>query len=274
MIFGTRFRHWFTYVCNENDSSFYEDIQKVLEFRFQVLNSLKSARSVKDISRIIYNANYFTYCRVMKKRPLMKDPLAIFSAEWLANQFDMDVVVLIQHPAAFAGSLKKANWQHPFNHFLEQPLLIQHYLSDFEPEIKEFAKKPQNIVDQAILLWNITHSAILKYKARNPGWLFVRHNDLSNDPLSGFANIFAKLNLPYPQSVQDGIRKFSDPSNPVEPVTEGSLRRNSKASLWNWKNRLNEEEIAKIREKTNMISRHFFTEDDWGDGIRPDIRSP
>ncbi len=60
--------------------------------------------------------------------PLVKDPIALFSAEWLAATFDMRVLVMIRHPAAFAASIRRRGWRHRFADFLEQPLLMRDLL--------------------------------------------------------------------------------------------------------------------------------------------------
>ena len=88
-----------------------------------------------------------------KQRTLVKDPIAVFSAEWLAERFNMDVVIIIRHPAAFVDSIRERNWTHDFNHFLKQPLLLEEHLSPFKEEIIEFTRRPYDILDQAILLW-------------------------------------------------------------------------------------------------------------------------
>lgn len=55
--------------------------------------------------------------REIGRRLLIKDPLAYFSSKWFAKSYDMDVLILIRHPAAFAASLKQQGWYFPFSHF-------------------------------------------------------------------------------------------------------------------------------------------------------------
>ena len=72
------------------------------------------------MTRDYFKTNYF---RVSKKRPLIKDPIAFFSACWLQQIFNMKAVCLIRHPAAFVNSIINARWDFPFQHFLDQSLL-------------------------------------------------------------------------------------------------------------------------------------------------------
>lgn len=256
-----KFECWFPYICDENESFYLNDIEDCLRFKYQFIEELKTAKSKKDIVRLLRDYIRFTKYRMLHRRPLVKDPIAVFSAEWLARSFDMDVVVIIRHPAAFAGSLKKAKWTHPFDHFLLQPLLIQHHLYEYRSEIDEYSKIDNNIVDQAILLWNLIHHMILKYRDNNPDWIFIKHEEISRHPVEEFSNLYKRLGLIFSSDIQEEIKKFSfaDPSK----GNRDSLKRNSKSNVWNWKTRLTDDEIRKIKENTREIANHFYTEEDW-----------
>ena len=124
-ICKAQFKYQFPYICNENEYPYLNHLKDCINFKYNFLEELKITKSLKDIVRAILNYSRFTKYRILRKRPLIKDPIAVFSAEWLAQRFNMDVVVLIRHPAAFAGSLKKVKWSHPFEHFIEQQLLMK-----------------------------------------------------------------------------------------------------------------------------------------------------
>ena len=260
-ICKAKFDYWFPYICDENESFYLNDIKDCLQFKYQFVEELRTTKSTKDIARLLRDYILFTRYRILKKRPLVKDPIAVFSAEWLAKSFDMDVVVLIRHPAAFAGSLKKAKWAYPFDHFLQQPLLIQHHLSEYRAEIDELSKTDKNIVDQAILLWNLIHHMILKYRDNNPNWIFVRHEDLSKHPVEGFSNLYDRLCLNFSTDIHQEIKKYSFADSSKE--TLDLLRRNSRSNVWTWKTRLTDDEIRKIKENTHEIANQFYTEKDW-----------
>jgi len=260
-ICKAKFDYWFPYICDENESFYLNDIGDCLHFKYQFVEELRSAKSTNDIARLLRDYIRFTRYRVLKKRPLVKDPIAVFSAEWLARSFDMDVVVLIRHPAAFVGSIKKAKWTHPFDHFLQQPLLIQHHLCEYRSEIEEYSKTDKNIVDQAILLWNLIHHMILKYRDNNPNWIFIKHEELSRSPIEEFSNLYKSLGLTFSTVIQQEIRKFSFADQSKENL--GSLERNSKSNIWAWKTRLTDDEIRKIKKNTHEIASQFYTEKDW-----------
>src|SRR5436190_552737 len=77
-------------------------------------------------------------------------------------------VLLVRHPAAFAASVKRLHLRHPFGDFLAQPLMLRDWLGPFRAELEAFARAEQEIVDQAILLWNVIHHALAAYRARHP----------------------------------------------------------------------------------------------------------
>jgi len=170
---------------------------------------------------------------------------------------------MIRHPAAFCASLKIKNWTHDFNHFLNQPLLMDRYLGVFEKEIREFAENEKDIIDQAILLWNCIYHTINIYQQGHPEWLFVRHEDLSTEPVDQFQSIYETFNLEFTSKAKSIILKSSSVQNPTEQQPGNELLRNSKANVFNWKKRLSQKEIEKIREKTHAISSIFYVEREW-----------
>jgi hypothetical protein len=203
--------------------------------------------------------------RLLGWRPLLKDPIAFFSAEWLADSFGMDVVVVIRHPAAFASSLKRLGWTFRFDHLLDQPQLMETLLAPFEDEIREAAEAPPDVVRHAILFWRIVHQVTLDYSRRRPDWVFVRHEDLSRRPVDEFRALFARLGLDFPPCARRAVEEFTSEGNAGE-VAQGvktQLRRDSRANVWNWMHRLTPAEVARVRAGTDDLARLFYPEPEW-----------
>jgi hypothetical protein len=262
-ICEARFEREFTYVCAENADLYRRALERCLRFRYGFRKGLAAVRSRKSAARLGRDFGRFTTSRLRKARPLMKDPHAVFSADWLARSFDMDVVVLIRHPAAFVGSIKKLHWAFRFEQLLEQPLLMQHHLGRFHDEMEALVTEPADIVDQGILLWKLIHHVVAKHRESHPDWIFVRHEDLSRDPIPAFRELFRGLELDYTGAVQRDIADFSGSNNPSEQHAGNQIRRDSRSNIWNWKKRLLPEEIERIREGTGEIAAHFYGEEDW-----------
>jgi hypothetical protein len=237
--------------------------------RFQVAPRPRAAvRSGKGWRRLLHTTREelrLLRHRRRRFRPLMKDPVAFFSAEWLAATFGMDVIVLIRHPAGFASSLKRLKWGFDFNELLSQPLLMEDYLSDFHDDIARLARQPADVIDQSILLWRIFHAVIGRYQAAHPDWQFARHEDLSREPLEEFARLLWRISLDMTPRVRRTIEEHSSEENPRE-AREGvvhQLRRDSGANVWSWKYRLSRQEISRIRRGTEDVAAAFYSDEDW-----------
>lgn len=261
-ICRAEFEYWFTYICEQNESLYYKDINDCVRFNYDYREGLKSIKNFRDLARVTRDSVLFPLLKLFKVRPLLKDPIALFSADWLARNFDMQVVVLVRHPAAFAGSLKKPNWTHPFEHFVKQPLLMNNHLNHFRQEIEEYARIDKDIVDQAILLWNLIHSMILKYRENNPNWIFVRHEDISKSPIEEFSKLYDKLNLDYSNNIRKKIANFSRSKTGAQDKNI-KIARDSKSNISSWKNRLTKSEVQRIKYGTKDIASQFYEEEEW-----------
>lgn len=199
-----------------------------------------------------------------KKKALFKDPLAFFSIDTFIDILEADVLISVRHPAAFVSSLKRLGWTHDFNHFLEQKELMETYLYPFRNEIKDFSKNEKDIIDQGILLWNIINLNTLKFKQKYPQIYTVRHEDLSLDPIIEFQKIFDYFEISLNSEVKQYLLDTTNKNNDAEAQNNiaHQLHRDSKANIYNFKNRLTEDEIAKIRKGTETVS-HIFYDQEW-----------
>lgn len=202
-----------------------------------------------------------TQYRLIKKiRPLIKDPIAILSAEWLYKEFDLDVIILIRNPLAYVSSIKRLQWPMGPHMFLRQPALMNDYLSPLAVEIEAQSKKENDLMGDAILAWKVFSHVISIYQTQYPNWLVLRHEDLSLDPFNQFQAIFDKLSLLFSERQRQIIDEFCNASNPAEANNQiHQLKRNSKANIENWKNRLTASEINRVREQTYDIAQNFYT---------------
>jgi hypothetical protein len=136
-------------------------------------------------------------------------------------------------------------------------------LGEYRREVERLAAEEGEIVDQAILLWNLIHSAIRTYRDRRPEWHFARHEDLSRDPVERFREMFGALGVPFSEETERSIAQATGATNPAEVTDAGVLERDSRAGIWTWKARLTPEEIDRIRTGTDPLWRSFYSDDDW-----------
>jgi len=259
-------QHWFPYLCDENAAPYVPAIERSLQFDYRTAAELRSIRNAKDAGRM---ARDWYRWRVQRRRgaaPLYKDPIAVFSAEWLARRFDMDVVVTVRHPCAFASSIKRLHWAYTkrFGDLLDQPLLMRDFLSHYADQLRDYSRHDHDIVDQAILLWNIQNEAVAHHHERHASeWVFVRLEDLSHDPVARFRDMFERLNVTWSDGVAELVRSTSDPSNPVVASRADSIRRDSAASATSWKRTLTDAEIVRVRAGTEHLWPRFYSAEDW-----------
>lgn len=264
-ICGVKAPSWYYYINEQNGSAFHAPFRRMLAFRYNLGRGLMSIRSRNDLRRVWQEYHRTQDYRARHVRPLVKDPFAIFSAEWLAETFDAEVVMLIRHPAAFAGSIKRVRWGTPFQHLLSQPALVSDYLEPFEGQLREYENQEIDIIDQAILTWRILYHAVKQLAERHPDWIFLRHKDIAQNPEAEFSRLFSRLDLAFTSQIRSAIREHSAASNPAEVPVERpyALRRDSSAVIGNWKRRLSAEEIGRIRAETWDVAQAFYSDDDW-----------
>jgi hypothetical protein len=264
-ICNVRVPHWFLYITKENESAYYKSLKDSLHFRYSLLGGLKGIKTFGDIKRVMREYKTFRQYRSQDLRPLIKDPFALFSAGWFAETFNMDVVILIRHPAAVVSSLKRLRWGLPLHHLLRQSLLMRDYLHPFESQLIQIQDGQKDLIDRAILLWNVIYYAVSKHRDVHKDWIFIRHEDVSRDAIGCFQDIFARLRLDFSPKIESAIEAHSKSSNPREfPVKRAHfMKRNSRAAIWNWKDRLTNSEIERVREGTWDIAKEFYSEDEW-----------
>ena len=220
--------HWFMHVTEENPTNLHPHLEKTPRFRYRPLAELRAARKPRHLARFAIDGGQFLKYRFLRGRPLIKDPLALFSSDWLASEFEMDVVLLVRHPAAFAASLRRLGYRHPFSDFVRQPPLMRDHLGPCERDIRAI-EEARGVLDEAALLWRIITSMTLAFREPHPDRSFYRYGDLINDPATRFGAMFERLQLPFASQIRDRIVRSAEPN------------------LLGWKVRVPEDEIARSR---------------------------
>jgi hypothetical protein len=258
-------RHMFHYVTADEETTYAAYLRQELELQYPWWRDIRDRPHPRRLVGATLRYLRDLHRQWMNCRPLMKDPIAIFSAEWLAQRYDMDVVVMIRHPASFASSIKRLRWGFPFRHLLEQPQLMARYLMPFRDEMQRVSEAPLDIIEHAILAWRVFHHVILDYRRRHPHWIFLRHEDISLQPLEQFRLLFHRLGLELTEANRQTILEHSSDENPSEAESNRIhvLKRDSKSNIWNWRRRLQPEEIERVRQGTADLAGYFYSAAEW-----------
>jgi Sulfotransferase domain len=260
-ICAAEINEWFLHIHEGNEEEYLQAIQDVVEFKYNYLAELKKTTSIRRLARFFRDAYIINNHRMHNCRPLLKDPIALMSAEWLQHTFDMQVIVLIRNPFAFCASIRKQGFNnHPFEHLLRQDDLLDKYLFSFRDEIESSSKSTKSVIEQGCLLWNIIHHVIHEYKRSHKDWMFIRHEDISLDPLEGFRKMYQALDIEFSNEIEEkiaqtcGLRNFNCKDN-------NDMRRDSVKNLHLWKKSITSVEYDLIASKTELYMSKFYP--DW-----------
>jgi hypothetical protein len=258
------FPFWFYYI-SDGDLEYERLLRNVVAMRYPLLPALAQSRGPAHVGRAGRDWILSLLARRLRKRPLPKDPIALFSAEWLGRRFDMSVVVLIRHPAAFTASLKRLEWWFKFSNWTGQERLMRDLLTDYADPIRSYTAGKKDLIDQSILMWNCFYSVVNRYRTAHPDWIFVRHEDLASDPLQGFQILYRQCLFNWTPWAEAAVRKYSQnpDAKPLSADRPTDIRRESRKTTSAWKKILNQEEIDRIREGTRKVGSLFYDSKDW-----------
>jgi hypothetical protein len=262
-VFRASVTRWYTYITEKNESEYLSAFQDLLSYRYHLLSELRSLRSRRDFLRMGRDLMIFVIAKLRQQRTLFKDPFAVFSAEWFARRLNCRVVVTIRHPAGFASSLKRLDWPFDFRDLLEQPVLMRDHLEADRSEMNSI--KADDIVGQASLLWRMVYRVVDRTRSLHPDLQVVRHEDLSLDPIAGYQGLYSSLGLTFNEKVRKTILNASSSENPAELSRQKvhSVKLDSRANLNNWKKRLSQDEINRIRRMTGEVAHLYYPDTDW-----------
>lgn len=262
-VLRAKVAHWYQYICKDNQDDFLPGFKELLDFDYHLWSEIRSIRSRRDFLRMGRDFAIFYNGLMRGQRVLMKDPFAVFSTEWFAKCLNCKVVIAVRHPAAFTSSLMRLNWPFNFQDLLDQPLLMREFLEPYRGRME--AAKAGDILDQAALLWSVIYHSVHATLQRNPDFIAVRHEDLALNPVDGFRTLYNSLGLDFTRRIEKTILTSSSSDNPVEPSRKNiySVKLDSRTNINNWKKRLSEDEIKRIREITEGVSSLFYTDAEW-----------
>lgn len=262
-VCDVEFPFWYMYICSDNEADYVQALRRCLSFRYVHSHRMPLARSLRTLLSNFRESLGFRLER-RTSRALMKDPVAVFSTEWLAERFDMQVIVMVRHPAAVASSHRQFGWRLDYSALLRQDLLFRDHLEPFRGEVEAFLRSgKEDLLDNAALMWKLMQSVLLDCRERHPEWKFVRHEDLSVDPPAGFRGLAEHLGISYDKDIQAAVERTTRASDQGRPLEVSNVRRDSKDNLTSWRRRLRKEEIDRIRARVEDVSAVFYSDAEW-----------
>ena len=255
---------WFMYLDDHNAGPYEPAITRAVDMRYPLAAGLAPPRPKRIPHQLREWKDSLVY-RARKLRPLLKDPIALFSTEWLARTYDMNVVVMIRHPAAFVGSIKRLNWGFDYEReWLAQEPLMRDLLGPFANDFRGYEGEV-DLVGEGIVMWNAMYHAVDKLRARHPEWSFTKLEDLASDPETGFRDLYRATGLSWDEKARAAMLATAAEGNPgeVSRRQRRSIRRDSRAATGTWAKRLTPEEIERVRLETAKVARLFYDDSTW-----------
>jgi hypothetical protein len=256
-------KQFFKYIpeTNNDQDSLEEYFKKLKQFKVPCLYDVSDIRNSRKIS-FFWHPLAQIISTLLQQTPLIKDPPSLLMLEWVAKNYEVDIVVVLRHPAAFVNSAKKVGWHFGMNTFLQQDSLMRDYLGEYKEEmIKDLEERTNNefSVSNSLLFWRMMHSIIYQYSIKHPEWYFVKHEQLSKEPIIGFNKLFKYLGLPFTTRVG----RYLQNSSVVGTKGQSRLKRNSASLVKQWKGGLSQEEIDLIKSVAQKEWSLFYDESDW-----------
>jgi hypothetical protein len=183
-------------------------------------------------------------------RIVAKSIHAQFAIEWIADEFDTDVLFLLRHPASVLASWMELNLKDSRYSTLEH-----------RDDIKARYVEPWNLplpgpdpIERMSWMIGLLMAAIEDTSARHPEWHIRTHEQLCADPPGEFHRLYEDLALPW----GDATEEFLDAHN--APGSGFMVKRVASELTDSWQRRLDDEQLATLR---RVLS--WFPITTWGD---------
>lgn len=243
--YGMEHPQFYTYLTDAKGEDYMPWVQDLLRFRMR-----------KWISRKLPEQLYH---RITQPRPLLKDPVAALASDWLARHFDMQVVVILRHPAAVVASLRRLGWVVAPNTWSQQPHLLDDWLSEYAEPLTQ-PNLPH--LERNAYSWLAVYTVLHGFIQQHPDWIVVRHEDLAHAPLAAFRDLYERLHIPFTPSVAAHIEQHSKAKNPVAAPDNAAtaLKRDSRALVGAWADKFTADELQTIHTITAPIADLYYPE--------------
>jgi len=259
---------WYQYITEGMpQESYYADIVRKLisgQARFKKRSGRKDGLLRKIGKKMFGSRDYLEYLASTRlpgsRRLILKDPLASLSSEWFHRKFEMDVLILLRHPAAFITSTKRLGWDFDFSNLTGQTPLMEEYLKSILAPHDPASMTPWQ---RGALLWQCIYSVLDVFEHRNSHMKMIRLEDISANPEEKFREIHKFMNLPFTEKSLNTIRESTGSDNPVK-ASDGQahlLKRNSRKLTDVWKKNFDKETLNDIRKLAGPMAEKYYGED-------------
>ena len=264
-ILPSRVKNWYTYITDDNEDLYLSFYRDVLAFRAHPIYDIKRMRlgSPRDPVRVPKRWASLLLGRLQRRRVLIRDPFAVFSIPWFARRLGCEIVVIVRHPVAVVGSLKRLGYTFDFTNLLQQPLLMDQRLGLFRRDMEGALCSPEDVVGQGSLLWRLVYDRVANDESITRSVHVVYHEELSLNPVREYSQLYERLGLSFNQKARRIIERATSERNPKEgsKTNPFSVRLDSRENLSNWRHRLDPDEADRVLELTRDVAARYYSGD-------------
>jgi hypothetical protein len=186
-------------------------------------------------------------------RIVAKSIHAQLAVEWLADEFDLEVVLLLRHPANVLASWMEVHLKDARNSTLES-----------RPEIRSRYLEPWGIPPPGPdpverMSWRIAllTAAIEDVHARHPEFQLRTHEQLCTDPPAEFSQLFDDVGLPWGEASETFLKDHNVPG------TGFAVRRVASDLSDSWQQRLDDAQVSTLRRVLEWFPISTWTDADF-----------
>jgi hypothetical protein len=254
--------HRLTYIGEHNADVFEPAFRHLLQLKYRFPFDSAALGSPREVARIARYWARLAVGSVTRRRPLIKDPFALFSAPWLAETFGCAVVVTVRHPAAVVSSRLRMGWRFPFDAFLQQPELMADWLHPVRDTIDRAVSSDDPVLNAAAL-WRVVYHVVDVYSARYPHFIIIRHEDLSAAPEQGYAGLYRALELDLTPRARARIERSAKGPRTGIRRSPYSVELDSRRNIRRWKQELTSRDVDRIRSITEDVAGRWYDDQAW-----------
>lgn len=184
-------------------------------------------------------------------RVLVKDPTAHLMAEWIAHNYQADILIIFRHPCGFASSIYRLGWPADAALYLQQPALLEDWLHPYESLIRDSLP---DFWRRVAAFWGATYTVLHGQLQRHDDWHSVLYEDLCLDPKAQFGKLFKALGMTPTPATWRMLEQST--TSPDDSATR--TRRQSRSMIDIWKERLTPEQVDTVMEVVRQFNLPYY----------------
>lgn len=168
-------------------------------------------------------------------RPVVKTVHAPLAVEWLVTSFDVQVIVVLRHPANVLASWLELGLPDRDRSLYRRPEVAHYYTERWQ-------LPPPGPGPLAATVWQLglLTAALEEAASRHPDWLVVTHEELCTAPAQLFARMFAHAGLAWTPETAAFLRATD------RPGTGFDITRRAGEQPQRWRHRLQPGDVAEL----------------------------